>query len=174
MDCSPQFPLSIGFSSQEYWVGCHYILQGIFLTQRSTCVSYVSCIAGGCFIPEPPGKPLEIKRVNPKGNQLWVFIGRIDVKAPILWPPDVKSWLIEQDPNAGKRRRGHQRMRWLDSTTKSMDMNLSKLQKIVKDRWAWCAVGHGVTKSWRRLSNWTATAKQVHEGGATVMGLLPW
>ena len=63
-----------------------------------------------------------------------MFIGRTDVKAPILWPPHAKSWLIEKCPKAGKRRRVHQRMRWLDSIIKSMGMNLSKLQEMVKDR----------------------------------------
>ena len=55
----------------------------------------------------------------------------------------------------GRRRRGWQRMRWLDSITKSMDMNLSKLQEMVKDREVWRATVHGVTKGWTRLSNWT-------------------
>ena len=68
-----------------------------------------------------------------------------------------KRWLIGKDPDAGKtegrRRRGQQRMKWLDGVIDSMDMNLSKLQEIVKGREGWCATVHGVPKSWTQLNN---------------------
>ena len=91
----------------------------------------------GCFWAEVLEKTLEspldcneIKPVNLKRNQLWIFIGRTDAKVetPILWPPNVKNWLIEKTLMLGKiegvRRRGQQRMRWLDGITDSMDMSL--------------------------------------------------
>ena len=99
----------------------------------------------------------EIQPFHPKGNQSWIFIGRTvnQAEAPILWQPDGKSQVIGKGPHAWKdwrqRRRGWQRVRWLDSTTDSMDMSLSKLQEIVEGRGTWCAAIHGIAKSWTWL-----------------------
>ena len=89
---------------------------------------------------ESPLDCKEIKPVTPKGNQPWIFIGRTDAEAeaPILRPPEVKSQLTGKDPVAGKdwgqEERGRQRMRRWDGIIHSMDVSLSKLQEIMKNR----------------------------------------
>ena len=100
----------------------------------------------------------EIKSVNPKGNKPWIYIGRTDAEALILWSSEAKSQLIGKDADAdveGKRKRGWQRMRWLDGNIDSMEMSLSRLWGIVKNRKVWCAAVHGVTKSQKPLSSWS-------------------
>ena len=154
---------------------------------------------------ESPGLK-EIKSVNPKGNQPWIFIGRTDAEAPMLWPPDVRwtywkrSWCWERleissrkldiprtDAEAetpilghliqiteslgktlmlgkieGRRRRGQQRMRWLNGITDSMTMSFSKLQELMMDRETWHATLHGVKHNWATELNWTELKETFH------------
>ena len=120
-----------------------------------------------CFWTVVLGKTLdsplnckEMQPVCPKGDQSWVFIGRTDVEAEtrILWPPDEKSESLEKTLILGKiegrRRRGWQRIRWLDGIT---DMGLSKLWGLVMYMEAWHAVVHGVKSDWNDTDTDTKT-----------------
>ena len=98
----------------------------------------------------------EIQLVHSEGDQPWDFFGGNDAEAetPILWPPHVDSLekTLMLRGIGGRRRRGRQRMRWLDGITDSMDVNLSEFREMVMDREAWSAGIHGVTKSQTRLN----------------------
>ena len=102
---------------------------------------------------ESPLDCKEIQLVHSEGDQPWDFFARNDAKAetPVLWPPHVKSWLIGQTlmlgGMGGRRRRGRQRMRWLDGITDSMDMSLSELQELVMDRGLACCDSWGRRES---------------------------
>ena len=103
----------------------------------------------------------EIQSVHPKGDHSWVFIGRTDVEAetPILWPLDVKSWLIWKDPDSGKdwgqEDKGTTEYETVGWHQWLIGHGLGRLWTSVIDREAWHAAVHGVTKSQTRLSDWT-------------------
>ena len=110
---------------------------------------------------ESPSDSKEIKPVNPKGNQPWIFFGRTDAEAeaPVLWPPDAKSRLMEKDPDAGKdwgqEEKGMTEDEMVGWHHRLNGHEFEQASGDSEDREAWHAVIHGVTKSQTWLSNWT-------------------
>ena len=156
--CTQQAPLSMGFCTQEYWSGLPCKPQEDLPDPGIEPAALMSpALAGRFFTTSATWEAWKIAYTHTHThthtfihatcllscNQPWIFIGRTDAEAeaPILWPPDVKSWLsgktLMLGKTEGKRRRGRQRIRWLDGLTDSTDMSLSKPQETAKDRKAW-------------------------------------
>ena len=129
-----------------------------------------------CVVGEDSWESLGLKEINPKGYQSWIFIGRTDAETevPILCHLMRRDDSLEKTLMLGKiegRRRG-QGIRWLDGITDSMDMNLSKIWEMVKDREDWHAAVHGIRKSWTQQSNWITTAITLHSLSVSQHSLL--
>ena len=114
---------------------------------------------------ESPLDCMEITPFNPKGNQAWIFIGRIDAEALRFWPPDANSWLTGKDCDVGKDLKQEKGMTEDEMTGwhqwYSMDMSLNKLQKM-KDREAWQAAVHGIANTRTQMSDWTKNKIQLY------------
>ena len=152
---------SYGFSSSQVWMWELDHKEGWVL--KNWCFQIV-------VLEKTLESPLdwkELKPVNPKGNQPWLFTGRTDAEASILWPPDVKSWHIGKDPDAGKDW-GQKERRAVEEEMVRQHNCLSGYkyeQTPGNSGGAWHATVHEVTKSWTRLSDWTTATTTLDKSG---------
>ena len=142
-----------GFSSSHVWM---WELDHKWSWAPKNWCFWTVVLEKTLVVLESPLDCKEMKPVNPRGNQFWIFIGRTDAeaKALILWPPDMKPWLIGKDPDAGKDWRQEKWVTEYEMVGWNHQVD-GKLWELVTDRDAWCATVHGITKCWTRLSNWT-------------------
>ena len=116
---------------------------------------------------ESPLDSKEIKPVNSKENQPWISLEGLMLKLKfqyfghLMWRPNSLEKTLMLRKTEERRRRGQQKIKWLDGIPESMDMSLSKLLELVMDREAWCAAVHGIKKSWTWLRNWTELNRDI-------------